>query len=89
MRVAFWAMVIAFCAVVVSLSLKVHAQDPYKSGVDLIAEVEQKCAEGCIVFNREEAANLEEQLNDLLGRKQEEAFKAGIQYQQAACASLV
>lgn len=48
-----------------------------------------KCAQGCVVFNREEAAEMERHVNAILARRQQEAFKAGVQYQTQACASLI
>jgi len=63
--------------------------DPYKTGEDLQSVVKAKCANGCIVFSREEAAELEQTLNRVLSQKQQEAFKAGVQYQSQSCASLI
>jgi hypothetical protein len=67
----------------------VSAQDEYLTGEALQAVVERDCKEGCITFNREEAAKLEEDLQTLLARKQKEAFEQGVQYQKSACPSLI
>lgn len=64
-------------------------QDEYLTGDALKAVVERDCKEGCITFSREESAKLEQDLQELLARKQKEAFDQGVQYQKSACPSLI
>lgn len=63
--------------------------DPYKSGDDLQAVIAAKCSDGCVVFSRKEAKELEDQLGEILTRRQKEAFERGVKYQAQACRSLI
>jgi hypothetical protein len=74
----------------IAVSAAVSAQDdPFKQGDSLKAQIEADCAEGCIVFSRERAAEFEDHLGKLIGKRELEAYKAGMQYQKQACASLI
>jgi hypothetical protein len=81
------AAILAAC--VACFATSATPQDEYLTGDALKEAVERDCKEGCITFNREEAAKLEEALQDLLARKQKEAFDQGVQYQKSACPSLI
>jgi hypothetical protein len=63
--------------------------DPYKSGDDLQAVIAAKCSDGCVVFSRKEAKELEDQLGEILTRRQKEASERGVKYQAQACPSLI
>jgi hypothetical protein len=63
--------------------------DPFLKGEELQAEIRKSCAEGCVTFNREEAADFEARLQMLVAGKQAEAYQMGVQAQKAACASLI
>lgn len=76
-------------ALAVCAALPVSSQDHFLTGEALQAEVAKSCAGGCITFSREEAAKFEEQLQEILARKQLEAFKQGVEYQKQACPALV
>lgn len=83
-KLALFLILLLACAASVA-----SADDPFLSGEALSAQVAAKCAQGCVVFNREEAAEMERQVNAILARRQQEAFKAGVQYQAQACRSLI
>jgi hypothetical protein len=70
-------------------ALPVSSQDNFLQGEALQAEVAKSCGEGCITFSREEAKVFEMQLQDILMRKTQEAFKAGVEFQKQACPALV
>jgi hypothetical protein len=76
-------------AIAVCAALPVSSQDHFLTGDALQAEIAKSCSEGCITFNRAEAVEFEGQLQELLRQKQAEAFAEGVQYQRAACASLI
>jgi hypothetical protein len=67
----------------------VAQDDPFKSGEALQAEIAKDCAEGCVVFSRQQASEFERQLGEILTSKQAEAFEAGVRFQKSACASLI
>jgi hypothetical protein len=73
----------------VSVAVAVAQDDPFKQGDALAAQVARECADGCIVFSRERAAEFEEHLGKLIGKRELEAYKAGMEYQKQACASLI
>jgi hypothetical protein len=73
----------------VSVAVAVAQDDPFKQGDDLKTQVAKECADGCIVFSRERAAEFEERLGKLIGKRELEAYKAGMEYQKQACASLI
>lgn len=66
-----------------------EAEDPFLKGDALQAEIAKSCADGCITFSREEAAEFERQLQAVLAAKQRDAFDSGVRHQRQACASLV
>jgi hypothetical protein len=72
----------------VLITAPVSAQSPYLEGKEL-QEAISKCQGGCVVLNRQQASEFERQLGEILTNKQAEAFKAGVRYQQQACASLI
>lgn len=74
--------------VLVFLIAPVSAQSPYLEGKEL-QEAISKCQGGCVVLNRQQASEFESQLDEILTRKQKEAFDSGVQYQRQACASLI
>ena len=76
-------------ALILLLGASASADDPFKSGDDLQQAIKDKCAGGCIVMSREDAADLEERLGQVLGTRMQEAFDAGAQQQKAACLSLI
>lgn len=55
------------------------AQDVFLQGDALLREVEANCAEGCVVFNREEAAQLETAINALSAQAFEQGKAIGAQ----------
>jgi hypothetical protein len=73
----------------VSVAVAVAQDDPFKQGDELATQVAKECKDGCIVFSRERAAEFEEHLGKLIGKRELEAYKAGMQYQKQACASLI
>jgi hypothetical protein len=76
-------------AAALAAGVAVANDDPFKSGEALQAEIAKDCAEGCVVFSRQQASEFERQLGEILTSKQAEAFEAGVQYQKQACASLI
>jgi hypothetical protein len=55
-----------------------HADDsPFKEGDALTAEVQRNCADGCLVLNRQEAAQLMEQVNAMLAERTQRAYTQG------------
>lgn len=66
-----------------------HGQDPYLTGDALQAEVLRLCGDGCVVFNREEAAQLWQGLGRMLTERAQEAYDLGKADQRSRCASLV
>lgn len=76
-------------AIAVCVALPVSSQDEFLKGEALQAEIAKSCAEGCITFSREEAARFDKYLQDILARKQQEAFLQGVEFQKQACASLI
>lgn len=71
------------------VAVAVAQDDPFLKGEALQAEVLKSCAEGCITFSREEAADFQAGLDKLIAAKQREAFEAGARWQAQACASLI
>lgn len=67
----------------------VAQDDPFLAGDALAAEIAKSCAEGCVTFSREHAAEFEAQLKAIIAKREQAAFAAGVQSQKAACASLI
>lgn len=65
------------------------AQDPFLSGEALQAEIAKNCADGCVMFSREQAAEFEDRLGMVITNKMREAFAAGVAHQKQSCASLI
>jgi hypothetical protein len=63
----------------VPIAMGAHADDPspFKSGDELAAEVQRNCADGCLVLNRQEAAQLMEQVNAMLAERTQRAYTQG------------
>jgi hypothetical protein len=76
-------------ALAVCAALPVSSQDHFLTGDALQAEITKSCGEGCVTFSRKEAEAFNEQLQDILMRKQQEAFKEGVEFQKQACPALV
>lgn len=76
-------------AALLATTLAVAQDDPFLKGDDLKAAVERKCADGCVMFSRDDAAAFEKELEKILSRVRAEAFAAGVQSQKAACRSLI
>lgn len=76
-------------AAAVAVTSTVGADSPFLKGEALAAKIALECSEGCVTFNQEQAAEFEQQLQDILAAKMKEAFKAGMAYQAQACASLI
>lgn len=76
-------------AAAVAVTSTVGADSPYLKGPELQAKIALECQEGCVTFNSEQATEFEQQLQVLLAQKMAEAFKAGVEYQKQACASLI
>ena len=72
----------------VLITAPVSAQSPYLEGKEL-QEAIAKCQGGCVVLNRQQASEFESQLDEILTRKQAEAFQAGVDHQKQACRSLI
>jgi hypothetical protein len=51
--------------------------DPFVSGAVLDGYVSRHCSEGCIVFNRAQAADLEQAINAMVAKREEEARREG------------
>lgn len=79
---------IALCLILVTTS-SISQDDPFLMGAALQAEIEKSCAEGCVTFSRQEAADFEQRLARILAQRMQEAFQAGVQHQRQACASLI
>ena len=79
-------LILAACILVAG---SVAAEDPFVSGDALREVVQKKCADGCVIFSREDAARFEEQLSMILSARMREAFDAGQANQKQACASLI
>jgi hypothetical protein len=62
-----------------------QSDDGFLKGEALQAEVDKSCGDGCITFNRDEAAKFKEAMKELV----DEAFQAGQRQQKAACRSLI
>ena len=78
------------CVVLACIAVPVViAQDPFTTGDDLQATVARECAEGCIVFSRQRAADFEQQLELILTARMQQAYDAGVRAQKVACASLI
>lgn len=76
-------------AALLATTLAVAQDDPFLKGDELKAAMERKCADGCVMFSREDAAAFEGQMEKILSRIRAEAFAEGVQSQKAACRSLI
>lgn len=80
----------SFFAALVAASFAVSAQDdPFLKDGELKTAVEARCADGCVIFSREDAERFQEALDELMAKKQKEAYQAGVKYQAQACRSLL
>jgi hypothetical protein len=61
----------------VPIAMGASADDPFKEGDALTAEVQRNCADGCLVLNRQEAAQLMEQVNAMLAERTQRAYTQG------------
>lgn len=80
---------LALLAAILAASTAIASDDPFLKGDELKAAIERDCSEGCITFNRQEAQNLQDQIEAFAARKAKEAFEAGVNYQKQACRSLI
>jgi len=76
-------------AALLAVSVAVAQDSPFKKGEDLQAEIRSNCTEGCVVFNPQEAVELERQIQELVTRKMQEAYEAGRAEARQQCVSLI
>jgi len=78
-----------FVAACLAAGFAVAQDSPFKKGEDLQAEIRSNCTEGCVVFNPQEAVELERQIQELVTRKMQEAYEAGKAEASQQCVSLI
>jgi hypothetical protein len=77
------------CATCLVAGLAVAQDDPFMKGDTLRENVAKRCADGCVVWTREEAAQFDEEFDVIVKRIRAEAFRAGMEAQKQACRSLI
>jgi hypothetical protein len=76
-------------AACLAASVAVANDDPFLKGDELKADIAKKCGDGCVTWNRVDAAAFEEELDMIVKRVRSEAFQAGMAAQKQACRSLI
>jgi hypothetical protein len=76
-------------AACLAATVAIAQEDPFLKGDALRENVATKCADGCVTWTREEAAQFEKELDMIVKRIKAEAFQAGMEAQKQACRSLI
>jgi hypothetical protein len=70
-------------------TVAIAQEDPFIKGDALRENVAKRCADGCVIWTREEAAQFDEEFDVIVKRIRAEAFRAGMEAQKQACRSLI